>query len=421
MRRKEPPVLSLILALYLVPQEPWVPEIPRGEDPIPDIDISESPTGIVPLPKGIDSRIHKWFDRYTKIEAPNGKPIHILAQEGWREDQIIRARKVLEHILTDVPGSRFGEDKSEVANNMAKRRATLVLFNTARDLERAFRGSFGEVELGCQDLRANECPVEGDDDYMAHRTRDAAFEEILHLVHDYGIRPAFPEYDEEVHQANVAATEKNLWRGWPDDEPENHRNEYLAAIYDNYLDLWTVKPTVYEGERIPEDDIPEGCSHFGRFRGDSRKALKNIDPTGYELLEDFFTPYLLYTPELPPDFSGTFSIRFDSQLRYTAKSQHLKNVTLTGDEDAAIIGNSLDNRLTGNEGDNDLEGGAGDDELIGGTGKDTAIYSGAADEYTIEINGNEVTVTDGTADRDGTDNLTGIEFVRFKDRTVELK
>ena len=153
--------------------DPWVPEIPHGKDPIPTIDTSTSPDGIVDLPQDIDPRISRIFDRYTKVLAPHGKPIHILAQSAWRRDQIVRARKVLQHILSPVPGSRLGSDKTAVANAMADRRATLVLFADERALERALRGPFGEVELGCQDLRANECPVEGDAEYMKNQTRDA--------------------------------------------------------------------------------------------------------------------------------------------------------------------------------------------------------------------------------------------------------
>jgi len=194
-------------------QEAWVPDVPGGPDPIGGIDTSATPGGVVPLPDFVDRRIRKWFGRYTRLVAPNGKPIHILAQDGWREDQIIRARKVLQHILADAPGTRYGSDKAPIANAMADRRATLVLFDTVQQMERAFGGGLGSVELGCQDLRANECPVEGDADYLRHETRDAAFEEILHLVHDYGIRPVHPAYDEAIHQANLKAANRGIWKG----------------------------------------------------------------------------------------------------------------------------------------------------------------------------------------------------------------
>ena len=147
---------------------------------LPDIDTSTSPNGIVLLPDDVPQVFRDVFVRYTKVVAPNGRPIHILAQDGWSEARILKARNVLEHILTDAPGTLYGADKSIVANAMADNRATLTLFNTEPDMHEAFRGGLRRVDLGMQDLRANESPVEGHPDYMAHRTRDASFEEVLH-------------------------------------------------------------------------------------------------------------------------------------------------------------------------------------------------------------------------------------------------
>ena len=413
-------LLPLTLMALLAQRAAWVPDVPEGPDPIGDIDVSDAPRGIVPLPGRVDPRIKQWFGRYTRVMAPNGKPLHILAQDGWSDDQIVRVRKVLEHILTDVPGSKYGADKTEVKNEMSRRRATLVLFNTERDLHRALRGSFGELELGCQDLRANECPVEGGADYMRHDTRDAAFEEILHLVHDYGLRPALREYDKAIHRANVAARKADLWDAWPEDEPENHRNEYLAAVYDNYLDLWSVPPTKYEGNVLEEGDIPPGTSHFGHYRAGSRAALLEKDPQGYALVEAFLAPQLTYTPELPEDFRGTFSLQLDPKLRYTTKSHHLTNVTLTGKVPASLRGNDRNNRLQGNAGNNTLRGAGGDDHLQGGEGRDTAVFAGKRLDYTVQRGPGPVKIVDTVKDRDGTDVIEEIEVLRFADETVDL-
>jgi len=422
-------LLLLSVMLSGAQQVAWVPEVWSSPDPLGEAMLSRGSDQVIPLPESVDPRLRRWFNRYTRCVAPNGKPLHILAQEGWRDEQILRVRKVLEHMLTDVPGTRYGSDKAPIANAMADRRATLVLFNTARDLERAFRRGLGEVELGFQDLRANECPVEGDPDYLRHETRDAAFEEILHLVHDYGIRPVHPEYDEALHRANLAAAERGLWHAWPEDEPENHRNEYFAAVYDNFLDLWAVKPLRYEGEVLGEADLPDGTSHFGNYGANSRSALAEADPRGLELIAQFFGPSLLYTAELPADFAGTFSLRVDPKLRYTLKSQHLVNVTLSGTHDSGLAGNDQDNQLTGNsgnntlageEGDDTLRGGGGDDHLFGGTGTDVALYSANASQYRIVRLEEDVVVTDKRVDGDGTDVLRDVESVRFTDGEVLL-
>jgi len=342
----------------------------------------------------------------------NGKPIHILAQDGWTDDQVKHGRNVLEHILTDYPGSVYGDDKTAVANSMSDKKATMVFFNSEPDLRDAMRGGLGgATDLSMQDLRANESPAVGDEDYMGHVTRDASYEEIWHLVHDYGIKPTLPKMIAEMKKANEVATE-NGWRGWPDDEPEEHPNEYVGVLIDNYYDLWAMHPTKYEGRDIEPGEIPEGHSHFGRYFANSRAREKEKDPLGYAVIERFFHPYLTYTPELPEDFTGTFSMELDPSVKYTYKTQHLRKATLTGSNDANLQGNGYDNVLTGN---------AGNNELDGGEGEDTAVFSGPSTEYEISKEGGTVTVSDGVADRDGTDSLRNIELLQFSDDTVAVE
>ncbi len=387
---------------------------------LPDIDISQSPNGIVTLPENVPQVIRDVFVKYTKIYAPNGKPIHILAQDGWTDDQIKKGRNVLEFILTDFPGSEYGNDKSAIANAMADRKATMVFFNTEPDLRKAFQGPLrGATDMSMQDLRANENPAEGDKDYMNHITRDASFEEIWHLVHDNGVKQVLPEMIAEMQKANDAAEEKG-WRAWPDDEPDEHPNEYVGVLIDNYYDLWKVRPKLYEGRDISPADVPEGQSHFGRYFAASRERMKAHDPSGYALIQKFFPPFLTYTPELPEYFEGTFSLTFDESLVYTYKSQHLVNVTLTGTNNANLTGNDYDNVLTGNDGDNILMGGAGNDTLEGGGGKDTAVFSGSRSEYIIKIHNGDSKVADNKPGRDGEDSLKNIEILKFSDQIVEI-
>ena len=109
---------------------------------LPDIDTSSSPNGIVSLPEKVHPIFRKTFVKYTKVIAPNGKPIHILAQDKWTDDQIKKVRNVLEFLLTPVPGSIYGSRKAEVANMMANRKATMILFNTVEDLRKAIHQFF---------------------------------------------------------------------------------------------------------------------------------------------------------------------------------------------------------------------------------------------------------------------------------------
>lgn len=418
-------LLAPTSALAPTDDEAWVPEIPEGLDPIGAIDTSAGERGIVPLPKTVDRRLRRVFDRYTKVVAPSGEPIHVLAQSGWSDDQIVRVRLVLEHLLTDVPDVEFG-DKTPVANAMAARRATMVLFDDVDAMEAAFDGAMGDIELGFQDLRANECPVEGDADWLAHRTRDAAFEEILHLVHDYGLRLAYPQLDARIELASLAAVKAGTWDPWPRDEPENWRNEYVAAAYDDWLDLWAVDPTHYEGERLEADELPEGTSHFGAFGADSRERLQRVDPAAVAVIEAFLPDHLTYVAELPVTFTGTFEIAGEAMGRAQAKSTHLRHLRLRGDLDANLVGDEHANRLFGNAGanrlrglagDDVLDGGTGDDAVDGGAGHDVAVFRGRSTQY-------EVTHDDGgwiVEGPDGRDRVTDCEILRFDDKDFEVE
>ena len=116
---------------------------------------------------------------------------------------------------------------------------------------------------------------------------------------------------------------------------------------------------------------------------------------------------LEYEAYVDAQFTGTFSLAFDEAQPYTHKSQYLRGARLTGDSDAGLTGNALDNTLRGNRGDNALDGGAG---------SDTAIYCGAQSEYVVTTDG-AVTTVSGP---DGTDVLTNVEAIAFIDGLVEL-
>ncbi len=386
---------------------------------LPEIDISGSPNGIVPLPATVSSVITDVFVKYTKVVAPNGKSIHLLAQADWTDDKLIKVRNILEHMLTDFPGSQYGSDKTKVANTMSDRKATMVLFNNSQAAREAIRGSLGDAtDLEMQSMWANEIAAEGSDDYMNHITRDATYEEVWHLVHDTGVIPTLPKFQSEIEAAKDAAV-KIGW-GPPNDDPSSWHSEYYAQQYDNYLDLWVVQPKVWEGRKLEPGEMPEGTAHWGQNQVNSRVELLKLDPVGYELVKKFFHPYLTYTPQLPEDFEGTFSLAFDKVLVYTHKSRHLKDVTLRGNKNSNLCGNAYNNVLTGNAGHNILTGGAGDDWLIGGDGNDTAEFSGISEDYRITKREKYVIVKDTRVNRDGTDTLIDIEFLQFSDRKIKL-
>ncbi|MEM6938772.1 MAG: DUF4214 domain-containing protein [Pseudomonadota bacterium] len=79
----------------------------------------------------------------------------------------------------------------------------------------------------------------------------------------------------------------------------------------------------------------------------------------------------------------------------------------------ALDGQAGDDTLNGEAGNDRVTGGGGNDALNGGDGIDTAFYSGAQTSYTLALSATGATLTDRRADQNGTDTLSGIEFLDF--------
>jgi hypothetical protein len=371
------------------------------------IDTSTSPLGIVPLPKELGKTLSGLFSKYTKHLAPNGKPIHIFAQSGVSDLQLVRAREILRYHLTDAPGTQYGHDKTALANRMADVRATLIYTDTEIK-SFATRPILRDSELRIQDLYATESPVEGSYEYLhnkakpGHRfTRDASYEEIMHLVHAKGLEEVLPEFQKEIVEAEQAAVKAGKYLYG---RPASH--EYIITGFDIYFGLW---------DHNPQGD---GKSFGNEYPFHTRAEMKAGDPALDGLVEKFWPGYLTYNAYIDPSFEGTFSTILDQDAEYTHKSQHLLNIILTGKNNSNILGNDQDNRLTGNDGNNLIIGGKGNDLIAGGEGKDTAEFSGSSTEYEIKEAGNKVIVKDTFPGRDGEDELADIEFLKFKDQKL---
>ena len=391
-----------------------------------DIDISSSENGVVALPNNISPAwANNGFVKYTKIVAPNGQAIHFVAQNQLSEAQIVRSRNILDFFLTNVPNTEYGTDKSSVANKMAENDAILLLLNGAD-------GEGNEPYLPGQYLFEDEIAVEGHSWYMNnnYEHRDAAFEEILHLMHDTGIGVdgpnswpgAMPDYQAEIRNAQINAGLNNfeIWPigadspfsgvgDWYDelDDENSLSQEYLASVIDSYYGLWGAF-------------TEEAGGMWGIYIAKTRADITTSDPLGMEVVEKYFSPYINVNMDIDPSFNGTFSMAFDAAMPYTHKSQYLQHCTLTGSNAAALKGNDLYNRLHGNDADNELEGRKNNDYLDGKNGEDIAIFTGNAAEYVISEQGNLTIVSDNIANRDGIDTLLNIEIMRFADQDMSI-
>ena len=351
------------------------------------------------IPNSLGKEYSNNFNRYTNVVTPNGGKIHIVAQSNLTDEQIVRARSTLEHFLENYPGSKYGSDKSELANKMSENGAILTLLNGQDD-------GNNPVEVNGQALFENEIQVEGhpwyiNQDYNNHR--DATYEEILHLVHDYGIGidghnsfpGAMPEYQSEIREAQKIALSNNLWgidaERWINEliDENSLTQEYLAALIDSYYGLWGAWT----------DSNTHGM--WGIYVAKTRDEILTEDPIGAEIMNNkFFHPHLTYNARIDSSFNGNFSLRFDSSKPYTNHSQYLKDITLLGSNDISVSINQLDNTITGNEGIN------------------TVIFSGYSSEYVLNISDNKASVIDKISDRDGINILQNIEKLEFTDKTL---
>ncbi len=345
------------------------------------------------------------FDKYVQYLAPNGKPINILAQDKVSDEQLLKAYNILAFYLT----KHKQYDMTNVANKMADKGAVLMMPN----------GADGDVELkesvfSGQPLYQMEVPVTGDAWYINnnYEHRDASYEEILHMVHDYGIGTssqagALPELQQTIEKAmkNALPTKKSNWgkiglwglesKDWLMElsQEGSLEQEYIVSVVDSYYGLW---------EAFEEND----GGMWGLYVAKNREAIKTKDPVGYAALESFLPSSFTYMDRVAPTFDGTFSLTYTAALSYTHKSQYIDNVRLTGMLNSGILGNERDNILVGNAGNNELDGGAG---------IDIVQFTGSSHEYEI-ANG----IVKDTKGRDGIDTLKNIEVLRFTDKDIQI-
>ena len=339
------------------------------------------------------------YNRYVSVKAPNGKSIHILIMDRLSEYQIVKAVNVLNHYLTPVAGTKYGDkdSKRDIANAMANNGAILKLMNY-HDEPRY------NDDLDGQPLFEEEIQVEGGDwyvrqDYEDHR--DASYEEILHLVHDYGIGvlnapeggvTAMPEFQREFNTIQKQALNQaytppeDTLKEWQQEVSVDQ--EYFAAIIDSYYGLWGA----YSGKGM-----------WGLYGVKTRSDFSTEDPNALYITEQIFSPTLTYDAYIADTFTGTFKMRYDATVPYTHHSQYLTKLTLTGSKDTNIELNGHDNRLTGN------------------TGINTVIVHGARSEYHIhDLGEGKIQLNDMLTGRDGMNVLINIEKIQFSDELREL-
>ena len=371
--------------------------------------LSIQATRIHKVAEDFPRKYRRAFDRYVQLIAPNGKPIHIFAQQEISAAQIRHVRNVMLHYLTDLPGSKFGSDKSSIANRMADNRAMMMIC-------KGHDGQYREPRIEAQPLYADETIVEGSPAYISNEFedhRDATLEETLHCVHDFGIgvdvrgapKGAAKDFQKEIRNATTHAMKNNIWptkkadaeaRDWIEElrEEGSLTQEYLASVIDSYYGLW--------------GPFDEDFGMWGIYIAKTRADIKAKDPKGFSLAKTFFHPVLTYNAEIDAGFDGTFLMTFDPKVLYTHKSRYLLNARLTGDKNSNLTGNAHNNTLAGNSGENVIDG---------GDGHDTVVFAKPESAYTVTKNDDGSTTVVG----EGTDHLFNIEKIMFNGKQLESR
>jgi len=369
-----------------------------------NIDTSGSPDGIVNLPASVHPTITNVFARYTKIVADNGNPVHFLIHQNVPNAKVTHARRILEQHMGDVPGTVFGSDKQALRDSMGNLRATMVLFPTP--------GSFGgsqvnqfmnTYEAPIQDLLGEEIILPGSSQYVGQNPRrDASYEELVHLMHGYGLIPTMPALQSLIVAASNHAVSSGFYNPPPGLPPADIPFEYLAFTMETWYGMWQHEP------------------NNGEYIFSSRTEMESGDPNIVAILEGFFPPYHSHRAEVVASFSGTFHARVASNLEYSFKSRYLNHVELLGTANTALRGNQEDGTLLGNAGNNRMQGAGGQDHLDGQAGFDTGDYIGPIADYNVYLMDGSLTVEDTQTNRDGLDRLINFEQLQFIDGAVQI-
>lgn len=348
----------------------------------------------------------KYYSKYIEYVAPNGKPIRIVAMHEVSDDQMLYAYDLLSFYLKNTDAV----DKSAIANKMADNNSVLILPNGA---DRDGKTPMAAMALG-QNLNQQEIANIGSAWYMENdfEHRDASFEEIFHMVHDYGIGTsenpqASQEISKVIADAKINALPaaksdwglKGLWglnsKPWLEElaNEGSLEQEYIVSVIDSYYGLW-------------EAWTEESGGMWGTYVAKTRAEIIEKDPKGLIALESFLPKNINQMMRVDSTFKGTFDMNRNDDKPYTYKSQYLQNVYLSGSNDSNLIANNLDNILMGNSGKNTIDGGAGHDVLQ---------LRGPLRGYNIDVKEGHLIVTDSISGRDGVVKALNIEVVRAID------
>ena len=134
-------------------------------------------------------------------------------------------------------------NSAKIIAQLKKHKAMMTLFNTESNRD-SLKSIYRNYLPNNQDLQAAETFVNSQGNKgtnAANDERSAALEEIVHLIHNYGISKALPEWQERLDKATQAAyaAGKLKWMSDPDDDLPRRDldDEYFADGVEAYFNM----------------------------------------------------------------------------------------------------------------------------------------------------------------------------------------
>lgn len=378
------------------------------------IDLGSDGLGILDLDPGqVSTIITDVFDRYAALTTASGRRIHFLAQSGVSDAKIRRARSVLAMHLENVAGTVAGADKTAVADGVSAHCGTIAMFAAESEYDlldpavATFDADFGGAYVP---LFGNRVIVEGSPSYLqSNPAYDQTFGAAAVLVYRHGLQAEAADWSNRLRLAATNAEADGTFNPTGPAPYKDVNEVYLGAVMESHSGVWG------------HDPAGDGSAHDGLYAFGDRAAIKNGDVSTFLLVEDFFTSRHHFPVEVADSFDGTFDLLYRDTVGYSNRAQYLRDVRLTGNRAAELLGTGLADKLTGNSGNNNLRGRSGDDVLDGGEGLDTAVFGAPRSEFRITGNSDgSTTVRHEATPGLGTDTVRRIEALSFSDQVVNL-
>lgn len=184
--------------------------------------------------------------------------------------------------VTDLINKLLEKDQAgdgSITKALEKNQPHLVNFNTLSDLETSEGLAFLYINPNSQDLQADEIFPNANANNGADTVssnRDASVEEIVHMIHNYGITYARPDLQVKLDQLTQAALDagKLEWDSSSELPRGDLDDEYLADCVEAFYNLKAGSGYVKAGQ--------------GLDPGADRAALYAFDPEMHDLIAEIF-------------------------------------------------------------------------------------------------------------------------------------